>query len=294
MVKIGDKLVGYDQPIFVVAEIGINHNGDVAMAKKLIDLAVVAGCDAVKFQKRTVDVVYTPEELAKPRESPFGKTNGDLKRALEFGKEQYDEVDCYCREKGILWFASPWDEESVDFLEQFNPPCYKIASASLTDDGLLKHIKSKNRPTILSTGMSDMEMIGHAVQVLGSNDLILLHCTSAYPTLTSLNNDIVGMINLRVIEKLQQAFSPIPIGFSSHDSGRIPSLAAVAMGACVLEKHITMDRALWGSDQASSMEPEEIVQLCRWVRVVEKAMGDGRKVIYPAEVEVMKKLRRKG
>ena len=293
MVKIGNKLVGYGQSCFLVAEIGINHNGNITMANKLIDLAVVAGCDAVKFQKRTVDVVYAPEELAKPRESPFGSTNGHLKRALEFSKEQYDEVDRYCREKGILWFASPWDEGSVDFLEQFDPPCYKIASASLTDDGLLKHIRSKNRPIILSTGMSDMEMINHAVQVLGRNDLILLHCTSAYPTLTSLNNDIVGMINLRVIKELQKIFDPIPIGFSSHDSGRIPSLAAVAIGACVLEKHITMDRSLWGSDQASSMEPEEIVQLCRWVRVVEKAMGDGHKVIYPAEFEVMKKLRRK-
>lgn len=292
-VKIGDTLVGYGQPCFLVAEIGINHNGDVAMAKKLIDLAVVAGCNAVKFQKRTVEVVYTSEELAKPRESPFGNTNGDLKRALEFGGEQYKEIDRYCREKGIMWFASAWDEASVDFLEQFDPPCYKVASASLTDDGLLRHIRDKNRPVVLSTGMSDMKMISHAVEVLGRHDLILLHCTSAYPTLTSLNNDIVSMINLRVIKSFQKTFCPVPIGFSSHDSGRIPSLVAVAMGACMLEKHITMDRALWGSDQASSMEPEEIVQLCRWVRVVEKAMGDGRKVIYPAEIEAMKKLRRK-
>src|SRR3990167_6570403 len=165
-VRIGNKLVGLGQPCFIICEIGINHNGSLELAKKLIDMAVLAGCDAVKFQKRTVDVVYTPEELSKPRENPFGPTNGDLKRGLEFGKKEYDEINRYCREKGVLWFASPWDEASVDFLEQFDPPCYKVASASLTDDGLLKHIRSKNRPIILSTGMSTMEEFLHAVETL--------------------------------------------------------------------------------------------------------------------------------
>src|SRR3989344_226019 len=180
-VKIGNKLVGSDQPCFIIGEIGINHNGNLDLAKKLIDVAITSGCDAVKFQKRTVGVVYTPEELAKPRENPFGSTNGDLKLGLEFGEEQYGEIDRYCHEKGIIWFASPWDEESVDFLEQFEVPCHKVASASLTDDGLLKHIRSKGKPVILSTGMSDMEMIRHTVEVLGTEDLVLLHCTSVYP-----------------------------------------------------------------------------------------------------------------
>src|SRR3989344_742502 len=181
MVKIGNKLVGYGQSVFVVAEIGINHNGSVETAKQLI---VMAGCDAVKFQKRTVDVVYTPEELAKPRENQFGSTNGDLKRGLEFGKKEYDEIGRYCKEKGILWFASPWDEESVDFLEQFNPPAYKIASASLTDDGLLRHIHSKSKPIILSTGMSTVEQIRHAVAIFFEHQipLVILHAVSTYPS----------------------------------------------------------------------------------------------------------------
>lgn len=293
VVKIGNKFVGKDQPCFVVGEIGINHNGSLAMAKRLIDLAVVAGCGAVKFQKRTVEVVYTSEELAKPRENPFGSTNGDLKRGLEFGEKEYDQIDYYCKEKGILWFASPWDEASVDFLERYSPPCYKVASASLTDADLLRHIRSKGRPVILSTGMSNMEMVCKAVDLLGTEDLIILHCTSAYSSLISINNDIISTINLRAIDLLRTFFHPVPIGFSSHDSGKIPSLAAVSMGACVLEKHITMDRSLWGSDQASSMEPHELIELCQWIRVVEQAMGDGVKKIYPAEVEVMKKLRRK-
>src|SRR3989338_3282286 len=167
MIEIRGRKIGYGIVPFVIAEIGINHNGSLEIAKKLIDAAHSVGADAVKFQKRTVDVVYSPEELARERDNPFGKTNGDLKRGLEFGKKEYDEIDRYSKEKGILWSASPWDEGSVDFLEQYDPPFYKIASASLTDDGLLKHIRSKNRPIILSTGMSDMEMINHAVQVLG-------------------------------------------------------------------------------------------------------------------------------
>src|SRR3954453_12529682 len=170
-VRIANRLVGDDQPCFIVAEIGINHNGDVDIAKRLISVAVAAGCDAVKFQKRTVDVVYSPEELARPRESPFGDTNGDLKRGLEFGLDQFREIDRYCREVKIPWFASCWDEESVDFIDQFDPPCFKIASASLTDDKLLRHTRSKNRPIILSTGMSTIEQIDHAVEVLGKRGL---------------------------------------------------------------------------------------------------------------------------
>ncbi|TSC74954.1 MAG: N-acetylneuraminate synthase [Parcubacteria group bacterium Gr01-1014_44] len=293
MVKIGDKTVGHDQPVFVTAEIGINHNGDMAVAKKLIDLAVLAGCDAVKFQKRTVEVVYTPEELAKPRENPFGPTNGDLKRGLEFGREQYEEISYYCCQKEILWFASPWDEESVDFLEEYNPPCYKIASASLTDDGLLRHIRSKGRPIILSTGMSDMAMIRHAVAVLGHVDLVLLHCTSVYPKvgLDSTNN--LSFVNLKVIDELGHRFPSVPIGFSSHFSGIMPVYAAVARGACMVEFHITLERSMWGSDQASSLEFQEFNDLCRMIRELKIAEGDGIKRIYPEEEAVMKKLRRK-
>ncbi len=291
-VKIGGKLVGDDHPVFITAEIGINHNGSLEMAKRLIDAAVVAGCDAVKFQKRTVEIVYTSEELAKPRENPFGATNGDLKRGLEFGYAQYQEIDKYCREKGILWFASPWDEESVDFLEQFNAPCHKVASASLTDDGLLTHIRSKGKPVILSTGMSDMSMIDHAVEVLGRNDLVLLHCTSVYPKVT-LTTNTLSFVNLRVADEFKRRFEPVPIGFSSHFSGIMPVLYAVARGACMVEFHITLDRALWGSDQASSLEPQEFTNLCRLIREFKIAEGDGVKVIYPEEVEAMKKLRRR-
>lgn len=294
IVKIGNKLVGPGQPCFITGEIGINHNGNVGLAKKLIDMAATAGCDAVKFQKRTVDIVYTAEELAKPRENPFGSTNGDLKRALEFGKKEYDEIDKYCRGKNILWFASPWDEESVDFLEQYDPPCYKIASASLTDDGLISYIRNKGRPVILSTGMSDMNMINHAVEVLGKQDLIILHCTSVYPKITSDGLENLSMVNLEVIKEFRKLFYPVPIGFSSHLSGIMPVYASVAKGTCMVESHITLERALWGSDQASSLEPIQITNLCRMIRELKVAEGDGVKKIYPAEVEVMHKLRRKG
>jgi len=285
MVKIGDKIVDRDQSIFVIAEIGINHNGDLNIAKQLIDVAVMTGCDAVKFQKRTVDVVYTPEELARHRRNPFGSTNGDLKRGLEFGKEQYDEIDLYCREKRILWFASPWDEASIDFLEQYNPPCYKVASASLTDDELLRHIRAKNRPVILSTGMSTMDQIRHAVEILREEGLVLLHCVSTYPSKTE-------DINLAVITSLSKEFPSIPVGYSGHELGIAISLAAVAMGACVVERHITLERAMWGSDQAASLAPRGLQLLVRDIRRFKIAKGDGVKVICPDELKVMKKLRR--
>src|SRR6201997_3873471 len=173
-IRIGDRLVGNGHQCYMIAEIGINHNGDIDLAKRLISVAVAAGCDAVKFQKRTVDVVYTPEELAKPRENPFGPTNGDLKYGLEFEQEEYEEIDAFCKSVKMLWFASPWDEGSVDFLERFNIPVYKIASASLTDDRLLRHVRATGKPIILSTGMSTLEQVDHAVEVLGKRDLILM------------------------------------------------------------------------------------------------------------------------
>jgi N-acetylneuraminate synthase len=284
VIQIGNKLVGDGQPCYVVAEIGINHNGSLDLAKQLIDAAVDCGCDAVKFQKRTIEVVYSREELERPRESPFGPTNGDLKRGLEFGVENYKAIDRYCREKNIQWFASCWDERSVDFIEQFRPPCYKIASASLTDDDLLRHTRKTGRPIILSTGMSDMKQIQHAVEVLGKENLCLLHCTSTYPSQPH-------ELNLRTIGVLRKQFD-IPIGYSGHEVGLATSYAAAVLGACVIERHITLDRAMWGSDQAASVEPHGIKRLVRDIRELDYAIGDGVKKIYDSEVPIMKKLRR--
>lgn len=285
-VKIGNSSVGTGHPCFIVAEIGINHNGDVEIAKKLIDVAAASGCDAVKFQKRTVEVVYTAAELAKPRESPWGKTNGDQKRGLEFGHEQYEAIDAHCRARGILWFASPWDEDSVDFLEEFDPPCHKLASASLTDDGLLRHIRSKGRPVILSTGMSTMGEVEHAVEVLGTDGLVLMHTVSTYPA----NNED---LNLRVIQTLIRRFPNVPIGYSGHERGTTLSVNAVALGAVMVERHITLDRTMYGSDQSASLEPAGLKLMVDKIRALEAALGDGIKRVLPQEVSIKEKLRRK-
>jgi N-acetylneuraminate synthase len=285
-VKIGDTLVGDGYPCYIVAEIGINHNGDIELAKKLIELADAAGCNAVKFQKRTVDVVYTAEEMAKPRESPFGATNGDLKRALEFGLDQYREIDRYCREIGIAWFASCWDEGALDFIDQFHPPCLKIASASLTDDDLLRNYRAKGRPLVLSTGMSTQEEIDHAVDVLGKKDLIILHATSTYPS----NYD---ELNLRLIPELRKRYG-VPVGYSGHETGIPSSSAAVALGACMVERHVTLERSMWGSDQAASLGPSGITRLVRDVRLVEVSMGSAVKYVLEREKPMIKKLRRVG
>jgi N-acetylneuraminate synthase len=269
----------------VVAEIGINHNGDIGIAKKLIDAAVVAGVDAVKFQKRTVDVVYTQEELARPRENPFGSTNGDLKRGLELNKDQYAEVDRYCKEKNIVWFASCWDEQSVDFIDQFDVPCYKIASASLTDSELLKHTRSKGKPIILSTGMSTPEEVDRAIEILGRDNLILLHTISTYPA-------ELEELNLNTIVTLKQRYG-LPVGYSGHEVGLSPSVMAAVLGSCMIERHITLDRAMWGSDHSASIEPKGLELLVRDVRVWEKVKGDGVKKLYESEVPVKQKLRRK-
>lgn len=283
-VKIGNVLIGDNYPCYIVAEIGINHNGDVEIAKRLIDVAIRVGCNAVKFQKRSVNIVYSAEELARPRENPFGPTNGDLKYGLELELDDYQEIDRYCREKGIVWFASCWDEPSVDFIFQFDVPCYKIASASLTDSKLLRYHRSKGKTIILATGMSTIEQIDHAVDILGKDDLIILHSTSTYPA----NYD---ELNLKVINVLKNRYK-VPIGYSGHDTGVPASVAAVAMGACMVERHITLDRAMWGSDQAASLGPSGFEQLVRDVRLVEMAMGDGVKIIYEREYPILKKLRR--
>ena len=285
-VMICDSLLGDGHPCFIVAEIGINHNGDIDVAKKLIDLAKFSGCNAVKFQKRNIDVVYKPEELSAPRESHFGNTNGDLKYGLEFGLEEYQEIDRYCREKNIPWLASCWDEDSVDFIDQFDVPCYKIASASLTDDDLLRHTKAKGKPIIMSTGMSTLEQIDKAVDILDKDDLIVLHCTSTYPA-------YYRELNLSVIPVLRKRYG-IPVGYSGHETGLSSSVAAVAFGACVVERHITLDRAMWGSDQSASLGPSGIIKLVKEIRLVEDAMGDGVKKVIEREMPIIKKLRRKG
>ena len=285
-ITIGGRQVGPGHPCYVVAEIGINHNGDLEIAQRLIDAAVLSGCDAVKFQKRTVDVVYSAEELAKPRDNPFGSTNGDLKRGLELGEAAYQAIDAYCRERRIAWFASCWDEAAVDFMERFDPPCYKIASASLTDDRLLQHHRRTGRPIVASTGMSTLEQIDHAVDVLGRENLVLMHTTSTYPS------DIKDL-NLRVLPALSARYG-VPVGYSGHEVGLPPSVAAVGLGACMVERHITLDRAMWGSDQAASVEPQGFARLVRDIRAVEAAMGDGVKRVIDAEIPIMKKLRRVG
>jgi N-acetylneuraminate synthase len=233
-----------------------------------------------------VDVVYTSQELAQPRPNPFGATNGDLKRGLEFDAEQYKAIDEYCKLHNILWFASCWDEASVDFLEQFDPPCYKIASASLTDDNLLRHHRRYNRPVIISTGMSTIDQIDHAVEVLGTDNLVIMHTTSTYPSQ-------LEELNLKAIYTLSERYG-VPVGYSGHEVGLPTSVAAAVMGACMIERHITLDRAMWGSDQAASVEPQGFVKLARDIHAIEKAMGDGVKRVYESEVPVMNKLRRVG
>ncbi len=284
--QLGSKVIGPEKPCYVIAEIGINHNGDIDIAKKLINVASGAGCDAVKFQKRTIDVVYSKEELAKPRESPFGMTNGDLKRGLEFELEEYQEIDRYCREVKIDWFASCWDEASVDFIAQFNVPCFKVASASLTDDNLLHHTRKVGKPIILSTGMSTLQEVDHAVEVLGKQDLALLHACSTYPA-------FYEELNLKVIDVLRDRYG-VPVGYSGHETGLPSSIAATVLGACIIERHITLDRSMWGSDHAASLEPNGITRLIRDIRLIEKSMGDGVKRVLEREQPIIKKLRRVG
>ena len=283
-VKIADKIIGDGYPCFIIAEIGINHNGSIEIAKKLINMAHIFGCDAVKFQKRTIDVVYTKEELAMPRPNVFGETNGDLKRGLEFGYEEYKEIDRHCKSLDMLWFASCWDIESVDFIEQFDVCAHKIPSACVTDLELIKKVKSTNKPILLSTGMSTIEEIEKAVEITGVDNTIIYHCTSTYPT----NNN---ELNLNVIPVLKEKFD-CPIGYSGHEKGIVSSTIAVVLGACSVERHITIDRTMWGSDQAASLEPDGLRKLVRDIRNVHDFLGDGIKKVYDSELPIKKKLRR--
>jgi N-acetylneuraminate synthase len=285
-IKIADRWIGTHQPTFIIAEIGINHNGDLGIAKQLIDAAVAAGCDAVKFQKRTPDLCVPPDQRDKMRDSPWGYISYiDYRHKVEFEVEQYHEIDRYCRENGILWFASCWDIPSVDFIEQFNPCCHKIPSACLTDYEMIGRLRQTGRPLILSTGMSTMDEIYSALEVIGFENLILCHSTSTYPCPPN-------ELNLSVIRTLDQLF-PCPIGYSGHEVGLVPSVAAVTLGACLIERHITLDRAMWGSDQAASVEPGGLQKLAKYIRTMEQAMGDGVKKVYDSERLVMQRLRRR-
>ncbi|WP_432821424.1 N-acetylneuraminate synthase family protein [Trichloromonas sp.] len=285
VVEIGEHLIGVGHPTYIIAEIGLNHNGDLGIAKKLIDAASLAGCNAVKFQKRTPELCVPPAQRDVMRETPWGvMTYMEYRLRVEFGEQEYAEIDRYCLDKGIVWFASCWDEPSVDFIDQFSPPCYKMASASLTDGKLMQHTVSKNRPVIVSTGMSTMEEIRAGVMQVPPQQLLLAHSTSSYPCPPE-------ELNLRMIRTLRDEFD-CPIGYSGHEVGLQTTLAAVMLGACFVERHITLDRAMWGSDQAASVEPGGLARLVRDIRTVEKALGDGVKKVYDSEVPIRKKLRK--
>ncbi len=270
---------------FIVAEIGINHNGDMKLAKTLIDAAVVAGCDAVKFQKRTVDKVYTREYLDSPRQSPWGDTQRAQKEGLEFGKAEYDEIDAYCKEKGIEWYASAWDIDSQKFLQQYNCKYNKVASAMLTNEELLEEIAGEGRYTFIATGMSTMEEIDHAVAIFKKHDCPyeLMHCNSTYPMPEA-------DANLKLIKVLSEKYG-CKVGYSGHEAGTLVSTCAVAAGATSIERHITLDRTMYGSDQKASIEPYELCKLVKDIRMTEKILGSGEKILTAAEEEVKKKLR---
>lgn len=284
IVQIGDQHVGDGHPTFIVAEIGINHNGDLKIAKKLIDAAYVAGCDAVKFQKRTPNTCVPLEQRNKMRETPWGYISYlEYRHRVEFGKDEYQEIDRYCRDKSIIWFSSCWDVESINFMEEFDPPAYKIPSALLTNVKVLQRVRATGRLLILSTGMSTMDNIQQAVKQLGTNNLILAHCTSTYPC-------PLGELNLRLVQTLRDSFN-CPIGYSGHETGLATTVAAVALGADFVERHITIDRAMWGSDQSASIEPIGVQRMVKDIRAVESALGDGIKRIYESELPIMARLR---
>ena len=285
-ISLGGYPVGDGHPAFIIAEIGINHNGDLDIAKRMIDAAAHAGVNAVKFQKRTPEVSTPLEQQKQMRETPWGYiTYLEYRHKVEFDQAAYTEIDRYCKEKGITWMVSVWDEQAVDFMEQFGTPAYKIPSASLTDLNLLRHARSTGRPVIVSTGMSTMEEIRRGVEAVGADGLAIMHCTSTYPCEPA-------ELNLRMIETLRGEFPRNPIGYSGHEVGLVPSAVAVALGACMIERHLTLDRAMWGSDQAASVEPGGFERLVKYIRVTEASLGDGVKRVYPSEHVSLQRLRR--
>ncbi len=285
-VIVGNKVIGDGHPVFVIAELGINHNGSLDIAKKLIEGAKAAGCDAVKFQKRTPEICVPKDQWKMERDTPWGRmTYIDYRHKVEFTNDDYAVIDRFCKEKGIIWFASCWDEEAVDFIEQFDVPIYKTASASLTDKALLLKLQKLNKPIIISTGMSTLEEIEEAEKLFNKKNILVAHATSSYPC----SND---ELNLKMITTLREKYPSIPIGYSGHETGLAPTWAAVALGASFVERHITMDRAMWGSDQAASIEINGFNRLVRNIRDIEIALGDGVKKVYPSELSQKVKLRR--
>ncbi len=285
-IKFGKRMMGDGHPTYIIAEAGINHNGDLDIAKKIIDAAAHAGADAVKFQKRTPEICTPPDQQKQMRETPWGYiTYLDYRYKVEFDEAQYRELDRHCKEKGIDWMVSVWDEPSVDFMEMFDTPAYKLPSASLTDHNLLKHVRKTGKPVIISTGMSTMAEIHKGVDAVGLENLVIMHSTSAYPCLPE-------ELNLKMIETLRREFPDTPIGYSGHEVGLVPSAVAVALGATSVERHITLDRAMWGSDQAASVEPGGFEKLVKYIRVTEASLGDGVKKVYESEMGPRKKLRR--
>ena len=284
-VAIGDLLVGPGQPTYVIGEIGINHNGDVDIARQLIEVAAEAGCHAVKFQKRTPEICVPKEQRDKIRQTPWGEmTYLEYKHRVEFGRDEYTEIAKICEENGLQWFASPWDVPSVEFLESFDVVAHKVASASITDHELLRALAATGKPIILSTGMSTIEEIDAAVEIFDRSKLILMHSTSTYPMPPE-------EANLRTIITLRERYG-VPVGYSGHERGLQISLAAVTLGAVAVERHITLDRTMWGSDHAASLEPAGLQHLVRDIRVIEQALGDGVKRVFPGEEEPRKRLRR--
>lgn len=284
-IKIGNRKIGEGNPAYVIAEIGINHNGDVEIAKEMILSAKETGADAVKFQKRTPELCVPEEQRNMMRETPWGYiTYMEYRNKVEFGEDEYREIDRFCKDLGIDWFVSVWDESAVDFMEAFEPVCYKLPSASLTDLSLLKKVRMTGRPMIISTGMSTFEQIDTAIKVVGLGDLVILHSTSSYPCDPQ-------ELNLRVILTLKQKYD-CPIGYSGHEVGLIPSVISVGLGANVVERHFTLDRAMWGGDQAASVEPGGFRRLVKYIRVTEMSLGDGVKRVYESEKSSLKKLRR--
>ena len=285
-VKIGERMIGDNQPTYIVGEIGINHNGDVEVAKNLMLVAKEAGIDAVKFQKRTPELCVPKEQQSQMRDTPWGYiTYLDYRYKVELDEDAYIEIDRYAKEIGIDWFASSWDIPSLEFIERFDPPAHKIPSALLTDLELLRAYRATGKPLIVSTGMSTLDQIKTALELIGEENLILCHTTSSYPCPPE-------ELNLRMIQTLRDMTSQCPIGYSGHEVGLVPSAVAVAMGACLVERHITLDRAMWGSDQSASVEPQGLATLVKYIRVTERSLGDGVKRVYDSELSSLSKLRR--
>ncbi len=283
-IQIGRKTVGDGHPTYIIGEIGINHNGSIEDAARLIEVAAMAGCDAVKFQKRTPDLCVPDAQKGIERDTPWGRmTYLDYRRRVEFGAGEYRQIDALCRAKGIAWFASCWDIPSVDFIDAFDVPCHKVASATITNLPLLRRVAASGKPVILSTGMSSMDQIRAAVDCFDASRLIITHSTSTYPCKAS-------ELNLRMITTLRQEFGCL-VGYSGHEVGLPTTCAAVVLGACVIERHITLDRTMWGSDQAASLEPLGLMRLARDIRVIEDALGDGVKRVYESELPIIQRLR---